>query len=90
MSYKQFELVRNRARETQTPYSTLEDRMIDVVCCAGAVLDTYTDERDLAIQLEMVITLSVETAAADDAALRRREAEFEVGATLHHPGHSLW
>ena len=32
MSKKQLEQVRNRARETQAPYSTLEHRMVDVVC----------------------------------------------------------
>ena len=93
MSKKQLEQVRNRARETQTPYSTLEHRMVDVVCLTSHTLGQYwppTDERESAIQLEMVIALSVETAAADDAKLRRHEAEFKVEATLHHPGHLLW
>ena len=42
------------------------------------------------MQLTTVLHPSVDTAKADDAKLRRQEADFLMDAHLNHPGHSLW
>ena len=92
MSKRELEQVEQCARERQAPYSVLEDRMVDAVCFTSLTLGQYwppTDDREPEMQLLMALARSIDTAAADDAKLRRQEADFMMDAHLHHPGHSL-
>ena len=93
MSKRELDQVKQCARDRQTPYSSFEDRMVDAVCFTSMTLGQYwppTDDRELDMQLTMVLHRSVDTTKAEDAKLRRQEADFLMDAHLHHPGHSLW
>ena len=93
MSKRELDQVKQHAREHTSPYASFEDRMSDAVCFTSLTLGQYwpdSDVRERDMQATMVLHLSVDTAKAEDAKLRRQEAEFLMDAYLHHPGHSLW
>ena len=77
MGKRELEQVKQCARERQTPYSC-EGRMVDAACFASLTLGQYwppTDDRELEMQLTIVLHRSVDTAKADDAKLRQQEVD---------------
>ena len=54
----------------------------------GSIYWPLTNERELDMQLTMVLHWSVATAAADDFNLRQAEAKLAMEVVQHHPGHS--
>ena len=93
MSKRELDQVKQYARDRMTSYSSFEDRMVDAVCFTSMTLGQYwppTEDRELDMQTTMALHRSVGTAKAEDAKLRRQEAEFLMDAYLHHPGHSRW
>ena len=93
MGRRELEQVRQHAREHTSPYATFEDRMSDAICYTSLTLGQYwpdADARENVALTTTVLALSVVTAAAEEAKLARKEADFLMDAFLHHPGHSLW
>ena len=93
MGRRELEQVKQHARDHTSPYATFEDRMSDAICYTSLTLGQYwpdADARENVALTTTVLALSVVTAAAEEAKLARKEADFLMDAFLHHPGHSLW